>query len=450
MKIKKLLAITLTLALALALFAGCGNTDDASPSVGGSTQPSQSPSGGENTQPAENTGTQPAENMGSEEPGENAWPDGQPLVIGHIMDLTGPEASTGQEAQRSLNFAIQALGGKFAGREIVVIEGDAGGDAGTARQLAQKMVEQDKVAAIFGPTQIGEKMSVAGYMADAGVPLILYNGTPMNLLNGDNPWVVGVGGGAPQLPTVMANYAYNELGYHKVHVMYMDNAGGQTWLNPFMAAFTALGGEILTEQKLPVPTPDFAPFLGNITDDADAIVAWTSGSDAMNLFAAWFDAGLSEKMPIVAPFHGGFTDYYVPAALNGRNPAISAAIVGTFAPITYVYDTGTPQNDAFVELWKAEFGSVPPGGNLPGGCYQAMLVFKTAVEALAGDTSPDKLIDAIFAVDLIGPEGHVSFANSQAATRDVHIVQVVRLPDDSYNYSIVKTYPNVPPAGLGS
>jgi len=103
-----------------------------------------------------------------------------------------------------------------------------------------------------------------------------------------------------------------------------------------------------------------------------------------------------------------------------------------------------------VKAWTEEFGQAPPGSNLPAACNQAILLFQAAMEATGGDTAPDKLIEAFFAANITGPEGHLYFDNSQAATKDIHIVEVVKLDDGSFNYGLVKTYKDVPPSGLGN
>jgi branched-chain amino acid transport system substrate-binding protein len=371
----------------------------------------------------------------------------EPIKIGHIVDLTGVQAMTGEEAKRALEFAIDALGGEFAGRPVEIIVSDAQDQPSVAVDVAKKMVEVDGVSAIFGPTQPGQKSAVAEYMATVGIPLIFYNATPSTLMMG-NDWLVGSGGSTPQLPTVMADYVYNELGYVTINTVSMDNVGFRSFVDPFVDAFKKLGGTVLTQQWAPIPCADWAPYLVNL-EDADAIVAWASGSDAISLWSAWYEMGFNEKMPMVAPHHGGFTDYFVPTALSNNNPAAAEAMLGALAPILYVYDIQTPENEAFVDAWTAKFGSVP-ANNLPGSCYQAALLLKTAVESINGDTTPDKLIKAVFEADVVGPEGRLFFDNSNVATKDVYIVKVVKLDDGSYNYAEVKTYKNVAPEGFGN
>jgi len=61
-----------------------------------------------------------------------------------------------------------------------------------AVEAARKLVEQDEVDVVLGPTQIGQKNAVATYCAEKQVPMVLYNPTPPGALE-DNEWVLGVG-----------------------------------------------------------------------------------------------------------------------------------------------------------------------------------------------------------------------------------------------------------------
>jgi branched-chain amino acid transport system substrate-binding protein len=371
---------------------------------------------------------------------------GEPIKIGHIADLTGVEAMTGEVAKRALEYAVKSLGGQIAGRPIQIVVGDAQGQPSVAVDVARKMVEQDKVAAIFGPTQIGQKSAVGEYVKTAGIPLFFYNATPPRLLASNN-WLVGAGGATPQLPTVMADYLYNVLGYRTVHTLGQDNTGGRSYIDPFVEVFKKLGGTVISQHWSPVPCPDFGPYLATM-EKADALLAWVSLSDAVSLWTAWHEMGVDKKMPIVAAMHGGFTDYYVADALAASNPGAAAAMVGAFAPITYVYDLDSPENKALVEGWTKEFGSVPLGNNLAGSATETILVLKAALEKTGGDTDPGKLIKAIFEVDVTGPEGHLFFNNSHAATKDIYVVKVIRRDDGTFNYARQQTYKDVPPSGL--
>ena len=432
---KKIIAMLLALVMVFALVA-CGTADEPQ------KEPEKTP---EATAPA-----QPDEKPEESKPVEEtpAAPTGEPIKIGHIADLTGVEANTGIQAVQGMDFAVKLINanGGINGRPVEIITEDAQSNAATAANAARKLITNDKVVAIVGPTQIGHKGAVAEVVKELKVPAIYYNGTPAYMLKG-NEWIVAAGGATPQMPTVMADYCYNELGYRTVHILTMDNTGYKSYLTPFMDTFKALGGTIASEQYAPIPCADWAPYLASLTD-ADAVISWASGSDGISLWKAWYDMGISDRMPLIAAMHGGFTDFFIGNALSKTHPsALEAMLENAYAPILYTYSSEHAENKAFVEAWKAEFGAVPGGTNMPGATYQAMLLLKTAVESIEGELTTTALRDALFASDIVGPEGHLVFNNSQVATKDVHIVRPFQMEDGSFNYEVVKTYKDVAPDG---
>lgn len=431
---KKIIAMLLALVMLFALAACGSDTGKKEPENTDTNVTAPSDTGSDVEEPAD-TGSD------VEAPAELS---GEPIKIGHIADLTGTEALTGAEAKRSLEFAVEQMNG-IAGRPVEVITRDALGTANGAADAARMMVESDGVVAIFGPNQAGQKSAVSEYCAEQGIPLIFYNGTPSYLF-ATNPWLIGSGGANPQM-TVMADYAYHDLGYRKVNIVTMDNIGFRTFTDDFTTAFEALGGEVAKAAYAPFPCDDWAPYLLSLDQNADAIMAWTTGSNAIALWQNWHQMGLHETLPMTAIMQSAFTDDYIIKSLSATYSEVVEYILGTKAPSMYVYNTGTPENEAFVAAWEAEFGSVP-SNNLSGQIYQAYQLLKTAIESIDGSTEPEAVRDAILACELDGPAGHMSFDGSGACTKDVFIVETVQLEDGSYNYEIVKTYEDVAPQGL--
>lgn len=425
---KKIVAMLLALMMVFALVA-CGQPDPTP-----SAEPSEDP-----VVSAEPTPSLDTEN---------------PVVIGHIADLTGAEALTGKEAQRAMAFAvkyIESMGG-IDGRAIKVVELDAQSDTPSAASAARQLIEHDKVSCIVGPTLVPHKGAVAAVAKELGVPVVFYNPTPAGVIMG-NDWAVGASGANAQMPTVMADYIYKELGYDKVYTLTKDDTGGTGYMNPFTEAFTALGGTVLGQEWVPSPTPDFMPYMAKFTDkEADALVAWTSSSDAIAFWKAWYDSGLNESLPVVGNFHGAFTDSFIWDALSGQGYTELVDCVlenGTYAPMTWAYNIDTPENKAFCEAWEAEFGAIPIGNNLPGAATQVMMLVKQAYEAIDGEFTYEKFRDALFAADVVGPEGRTAFTeDSNAAVKDVYVVKVVKLDDGTFNYEQVAKYSDVGPNGL--
>lgn len=432
MRKRCLVAGLLALLLAVALMTiACGGSKEAATTVTSTGSSSDSATASSTDTTAASSST-------------TAAATGEPIKIGHLVNLTCPEAMVGEKMAKSLQYAFDVIGNQIAGRPVQIIVGDAGGEASVAVDTAKKMVEVDKVVAVIGPTEIGQKMAVANYCKQVGIPNIVYGPSPTVLFN-NNKWAIGSGGTVMQCPTCMAAYMYNELGYRSIITLAPDDSAGRSMMDPLTAVFTKLGGKVVQQEWVPEENTDFSSYLSALKD-ADALVAWKTGSNAIGLLSQWHQLGIDKKMPIVAAYSGGFTDPFVPAAMA---PADAAAVVGTLAPIPYSPDSTDPIIQKFVQGFQSAIG-YPPGDDGCAGPYQVGVLIQAALTATGGDTTPDKLLSAIYAAKITGPEGPESFApGEQAATKTIYIVKVDKVPnvDKTFRYVTVHAYENVPPSG---
>ena len=373
----------------------------------------------------------------------SAAPTG-PIKVGHIVNLTGPEAMVGEGQAKVLEAAFEYIG-PINGRTVEVITEDAKGEPSAAVDAARKLVESDGVVAVFGPTEIGQKMGVAQYLKSVGIPQITYNPSPPTAYEG-NDWIVGTGGTTPQGPSVMGDYIAKTLGWKTINTLTEDNTAGRAFMDPLTEVFTQEGGEVVKQAWVPEETGDFSPILTTLPD-ADGLAAWEPGGAGIKFWIQWQATGTDKRLPVAAAFHGGFTDPFIPKALP---PDAAAAMVGTPASQGYSPDSETPENQAFQEAITPILG-FPPADDGASGPWQAALVFQAGVEANNGDTAPDKLVAGMLASTVVGPEGTTSFQNgSHAATRTYYIVEVFQVPGQkkAFTYKTVQTYDAVPPEGF--
>ncbi|MGA9751514.1 MAG: ABC transporter substrate-binding protein [Acidobacteriota bacterium] len=369
-----------------------------------------------------------------------------PIKVGHIIDLTGAEAVVGKEMKTSLAYAFQSVGNQIDGRPVQIIVADGGGSAATAIQDAKQMVEVDHVAAIFGPTEISEKIAVANYCKQVGVPMLTYDPTPPFVFQG-NKYVFGVGGTTVQPTSCMGDYLYKHLGYKTIDTLAEAGSAGHAFVDPLVAEFEKDGGKVVQQLW---PTPDINDYSSYLTTlkPANCVVAWVTGSSAITLLTQYHQLGIDKKMPIAGAFHGGFLDPFIPAAMS---PANAASVIGDMAPMGYAPDSTTPENQAFVAGFTKAMG-FPPGDDGASGPYQAAMVFIQAVKDTNGNTDSSVLTPAIAATKIVGPQGPTSFAaGQQAATMDEYILKVAKVPGvkNAYHYVTVYTYQNVSPNGYG-
>lgn len=97
-----------------------------------------------------------------------------PIKIGGLFAVTGPAAFLGEPEKNTLELLVKEVNarGGINGSRIELVIYDTGGDVTKAVQLANRLVKNDKVAAIVGPSTTGETMAVIPIAEKGHIPLI--------------------------------------------------------------------------------------------------------------------------------------------------------------------------------------------------------------------------------------------------------------------------------------
>jgi branched-chain amino acid transport system substrate-binding protein len=342
---------------------------------------------------------------------------------------------------KSFDYAFQQVGYQVAGHPIQIVVGDSQADSAKAIDVARRMVENDKVAMIVGPLMAGEQMAVAGYINQVGIPAYYTNSAPGRLLGGSNKWVILGEGAQAQIPSVMGAYAYEQLGYRKLNIITNDNESGRGFLGPLINSFKKRGGQIVQEQYTVYPCQDYAPYL-TVLKDANGVAAWTEGTNAIKLLSQYHEMGIYKKFPLMGAYMGNFL---VPFIIRALPPAAADALVGTPVPVVWSPLVDNPVSKQFVSAYTAAIGM--PTDDSDSSPYQGGLAIIKALQATNGDTTPDKLRQALLSVNFEGPEGPVKFdPQAMAPIKTLYIAKVAKR-GNAFVLEPVFTYKDVPPAG---
>jgi branched-chain amino acid transport system substrate-binding protein len=97
-----------------------------------------------------------------------------PIKIGALFAVTGPAAFLGEPERNTAKMVVDEINkaGGVKGRKLELIAYDTAGDATKAVQLATKLIKDDKVVAIIGPSTTGETMAVIPVAEKEQIPLI--------------------------------------------------------------------------------------------------------------------------------------------------------------------------------------------------------------------------------------------------------------------------------------
>ena len=97
-----------------------------------------------------------------------------PIKIGALFAVTGPAAFLGEPERNTAKMVVDEINkaGGVKGRKLELVAYDTAGDATKAVQLATKLIKDDKVVAIIGPSTTGETMAVIPVAEKEQIPLI--------------------------------------------------------------------------------------------------------------------------------------------------------------------------------------------------------------------------------------------------------------------------------------
>jgi branched-chain amino acid transport system substrate-binding protein len=98
----------------------------------------------------------------------------EPFRIGALFSVTGPASFLGEPERNTLEMLVKVANAKggIKGHKLELIVYDTQGDATKAVQLATKLIKNDKVSVIVGPSTTGETMAIIPVVEKEKIPLI--------------------------------------------------------------------------------------------------------------------------------------------------------------------------------------------------------------------------------------------------------------------------------------
>ena len=97
-----------------------------------------------------------------------------PVKIGALFSVTGPASFLGEPEKNTLELLVKEANAKggIKGAKIELVVYDTGGDVTKAVQLVNKLIKNDHVSAIVGPSTTGETMAIIPIVEKEQIPLI--------------------------------------------------------------------------------------------------------------------------------------------------------------------------------------------------------------------------------------------------------------------------------------
>ncbi len=335
------------------------------------------------------------------------------VKIGLVLPMSGPFASYGKHIDNGVRLYLAQNGNSYGGKKIeLIVKDDAPGTAGdVSKRLAQELVVQDKVDILAGFGLTPSALAVAPVATEAKKPMVVMNAAT-SIITEKSPYIVRTSHTLAQDTAPIATWAAKN-GIKKVYTLVADYGPGHDAEAQFKKTFSAAGGQIIGEVRVPVTNTEFAPYLQKIKDSKpDAVFLFIPpGAGAIAFMKGFVDRGLKQAgIKIIAT--GDLTDEDI---LDAEGDAA----LGIITAFHYSEVHPSPENKAYVAAYeKAYPGSRPNFMSTAG--YDGMHLIAAVLKKTNGSADAEKFIDAAKGMKWISPRGPVMI---DPATRD--IVQTV-------------------------
>ena len=343
------------------------------------------------------------------------------VKVGLIIPMTGGQASTGKQIDNAVKLYMQQNGSTVAGKKIEIILKDDGAVPDNTKRLAQELIVNDKVHVLAGFGVTPAALAVAPLATQAKVPqVVMAAGT--SIITERSPFIVRTSFTLAQSSEIIADWAAKN-GIKKVATLVSDYAPGHDALNFFKPRFTAGGGQIVEEVKVPLANPDFAPFLQRMKDaKPDAIYVFVPAGQGGNFMKQYTERGLT-GIKVIGP-----GDVMDDDLLNGMGDAALGAVTA------HMYSAAHPsqKNKDFVAAYKKAFNHRP--GFMAVGGYDGIHLIYEALKKTGGKTDGTALVAAMKGMKWESPRGPISIdPETRDIIQNIYIREVKKVDGELYN-----------------
>jgi branched-chain amino acid transport system substrate-binding protein len=226
------------------------------------------------------------------------WAQAKEITIGVDLSITGPSASLGVPQQNALLLAPHVIGGQ----KIHYIFLDDASDPTTAVQNVKRLISQDNIDVLIGPSTTPATIGAIETIAEAKVPMITFGSATLLVypMNAQKKWVFKT---TPN-ENIQCTAIVNEMamkGVKTLGVIAVNDPYGESWINIINKEAAAKGIKITSVEKFDRDDPSAtAEALRAMSSHPDAILIAAVGTAADTPNKALYQLGYKGLV-----FHAG-------------------------------------------------------------------------------------------------------------------------------------------------
>lgn len=340
--------------------------------------------------------------------------EGDTVKVGILHSLSGTMAISEVSVRDSELMAIEEINaaGGVLGKKIKPIEEDGASDWPTFAEKARKLLQEDKVATIFGGwTSASRKAMLPVVEQNNG--LLWYPVQYEGMEQSPNIFYTGATTNQQIVPAV--DWLLENKG-KSFFLLGSDYVFPRTANKIIKAQLEAKGGKTVAEEYTPLGHTDYNTVINKIkSTKPDVIFNTLNGDSNVAFFKQLKDAGITaEDIPVLS----------VSVAEEEIRGIGVDVLEGHYAAWNYYQTTDTPENKTFVENYKAKYGNDRVTADPIEAGYIAVYLWAAAVEK-AGSFDVDAVKKAADGIEFKAPEGVVKIdGETQHIYKTVRIGQV--------------------------
>ncbi|ESA35816.1 ethanolamine utilization protein [Leptolyngbya sp. Heron Island J] len=322
---------------------------------------------------------------------------GEPIKLGLIAAITGPSAVSGESITRGLTIALEkinASGGVMGGRPLELVIRDDESTPAKGVAAARELIEQEKVALVFGGLDSPVSLAMLPVFHELEVPYmgVWAAATGITRNEFDPNFAFRVSANDNIVDSYLMRYAKQELGATKVGLVLINNPWGESNQAGFEEWAPKYDLDIVGIEKFNDGDTDISPQLGRLQEGgAEALLMVANAAPSAVAMKSLLRLGWD--VPVVS--HWGPTGGRFPE-LAGEEAAARVVFMQTYS----FFDAEGERSEALMSKLQEKYDVKGPEDVIaPVGtanAYDAMNLVALAIdtaESLDGPTLRDSFYD---------------------------------------------------------
>ncbi len=351
-----------------------------------------------------------------------------PIRIGAVVSATGPASFLGDPEQKTLDLYVQKINaaGGVLGRKLQLIVYDDESDANKANGFARRLVMQDRVDAIIGPSTTGSTMAMVPQIEAAKVPAISLAAATV-IVEPVKKWVFKM----PHSDRMAAQKVLDDMKKRGLtqFALLSDTGGfGKSGRNETLKLAATMGMKVVADEQYGEKDTDVTPQLTRVkSTPAQAVFVFGTGQAPVVIARNYQQ--LAMKIPFYTS-HGQATLEFVrlagPAAEGIRMPTPALLVAQSLAESDPQRNVSVAYRKEFEDRYHIDVSSF--GGYAHDGLFILLDAFRRA-----GGTDKAKVRDALEHTHFVGVSGVYTMSPTDHMGLDLSAFRLVEIRDGAFH-----------------